>query len=148
MSELKPCPFCGAGTFEVRPNGRMWLGMKYSEPASVSVLHWCEATPGQPSRVIERVGRDEASAIEAWNRRAQPAQAVPPDVVRDADLALDLLAKIFDAYENGTACYEDPDEYAGYIGNAVQLDDDTFHACAELLNRRRPIAAMAQGEKP
>lgn len=76
MSNLEPCPFCGAGTFEIRPNGRMWLGMKYSEPTSVSVLHWCEATPGQPSRVIERVGRDEASAIEAWNRRAQPEQAV------------------------------------------------------------------------
>lgn len=75
---LKPCPFCGAGTTEITPNGRMWTGMKYSEPSSVSVRHWCDSVPGQPSRMLERVGRDEASAIEAWNTRAllaaQPAQ--------------------------------------------------------------------------
>jgi hypothetical protein len=53
--------------------------MKYSEPSSVSVRHWCDNIEGQPSRMIERVGRDEASAIEAWNRRAQveaPAEPV------------------------------------------------------------------------
>jgi len=71
---LKPCPFCGAGTTEITPNGRMWTGMKYSEPSSVSVRHWCEAVPGQPSRMIERVGRDEASAIYAWNTRALLAE--------------------------------------------------------------------------
>ncbi len=71
---LKPCPFCGAGTTEITPKGRMWTGMKYSEPSSVSVRHWCEAVPGQPSRMIERVGRDEASAIEAWNTRALLAE--------------------------------------------------------------------------
>ncbi len=79
---LKPCPFCGAGTTEITPKGRMWTGMKYSEPSSVSVRHWCEAVPGQPSRMIERVGRDEASAIDAWNTRAllaaQPAGAWMP----------------------------------------------------------------------
>ena len=71
---LKPCPFCGAGTTEITPKGRMWTGMKYSEPSSVSVRHWCEAVPGQPSRMIERVGRDEASAIDAWNTRALLAE--------------------------------------------------------------------------
>lgn len=80
-----------------------------------------------------------------WHEPApQQAEAVPPDVVRDADLALDLLSKLFNAYENGLACYEDPDEQAGYVGNAVELDADTIHACADLLNRRRPIAAIAQ----
>lgn len=69
-ARLDPCPFCGAGQTQIRPNGRVWMGMKFSEPASVSVLHHCEAVPGQPSRAIERVGRDEASAIAAWNQRA------------------------------------------------------------------------------
>lgn len=68
--ELLPCPFCGAGTFDIRENGKIWMGQKYSEPASVSVFHWCEPVEGQPSRAIERVGRDRASALEAWNRRA------------------------------------------------------------------------------
>lgn len=69
-ADILPCPFCGAGTTQFRENGRIWSGMKYSEPSSVSVEHWCEKIDGQPSRMIERVGRDRASAIEAWNRRA------------------------------------------------------------------------------
>lgn len=82
---LKPCPFCGAGTTEITPNGRMWTGTKYSEPSSVSVRHWCEAVPGQPSRMIERVGRDKASAIEAWNTRALLAEQAK-DAAEDAEL--------------------------------------------------------------
>jgi len=68
---LKPCPFCGAGETQIRENGRIWSGMKYSDPISVSVFHWCEPEPGQPSRAIERIGRDLDSAIAAWNKRAE-----------------------------------------------------------------------------
>lgn len=68
LRRLLPCPFCGGGTTEIRPNGQIWLGTRYSEPLSVSVLHWCEEVPG-PSRVIERVGRDKEQAIERWNMR-------------------------------------------------------------------------------
>lgn len=67
--ELLPCPFCGAGTTEIRENGRPWLGAKWGEPVSVSVRHWCEPIEGQPSRMIERVGRDRAAAVAAWNMR-------------------------------------------------------------------------------
>lgn len=68
--ELLPCPFCGSGTTEIQENGRTWLGTKWGEPVSVSVRHWCDHVDGQPSRMIERVGRDRTSAIDAWNRRA------------------------------------------------------------------------------
>ena len=67
---LLPCPFCGAGQTLFKDNGRMWTGMKLSDPVSVSVRHWCEEEPGQPSRMIERIGRDRESAILAWNKRA------------------------------------------------------------------------------
>jgi len=66
---LLPCPWCGAGETEVVENGKIWLGMKYSEPSSVSVRHHCARIPGQPSRMLERVGRDRASAVSAWNTR-------------------------------------------------------------------------------
>lgn len=69
-AELLPCPFCGAGTTEIQENGRPWLGTRWGDPVSVSVRHWCEPVDGQPSRMIERVGRDRAAAIDAWNRRA------------------------------------------------------------------------------
>lgn len=67
---LEPCPFCGAGETQIRENGKMWLGMRYSEPASVSVFHFCDHVEGQPSRAIERCGRDLDSAIMLWNKRA------------------------------------------------------------------------------
>lgn len=70
MYELKPCPFCGAGETQIEENGAIWLGMKYSEPVSVSVRHWCDKIEGQPSRMIERIGRDHESAVAAWNMRA------------------------------------------------------------------------------
>jgi hypothetical protein len=73
-SELKPCPFCGAGETQIREGGKIWSGTKYGAPTSVSVIHWCPAIPGQPSRMIERIGRDEESAIAAWNRRAGDAE--------------------------------------------------------------------------
>ena len=82
--ELLPCPFCGGGITSIRENGRVWTGTHYSEPSSVSVNHHCEPIEGQPSRSIERVGRDDASAIAAWNRRAateQPSGVELPEPV-------------------------------------------------------------------
>lgn len=72
--ELLPCPFCGAGNTEIRDNGKVWTGMDYSAPTSTSVFHQCTPITGQPSRAIERVGRDRASAIAAWNQRAEVAR--------------------------------------------------------------------------
>lgn len=67
------------------------------------------------------------------------------EAASDEQLALDLLAQLFTAYENGTPCYTSPREGAGFVGNAFRLDDETFKACCELLNRRRP-AAMDAGK--
>lgn len=69
---------------------------------------------------------------------AAPAAPQPAQQPTDEKDALDLLAVLFDAYENGPSCYEDPDDRAAYIGNAIKIDDDTFEKCVDLLNRRRP----------
>lgn len=79
------------------------------------------------------------------NPRCRPSQSRQP--LTDEETALDLLAEVFDAYENGTPCYEEPDEHGGFVGNAFILSDETFHACADLLNRRRPVAAAPQKPK-
>ena len=83
--ELLPCPFCGAGTTRVVMNGQTWTGTKYSDPISVSVVHHCDPIEGQPSRQIERIGRDAESAIAAWNRRACPASAPVSEDRKDAE---------------------------------------------------------------
>lgn len=76
---LELCPFCGAGDTQVHVNKGTWNGRGYGEPVSVEVRHWCTAVPGQPSRMISRAGRDEASAIAAWNtRRGSPVVAGEP----------------------------------------------------------------------
>ena len=66
---LLPCPFCGAGTFDIVRNGKVWTGIRWSTPSSVSVRHWCVPLEGQPHRMIERVGKDLDSVIAAWNMR-------------------------------------------------------------------------------
>jgi hypothetical protein len=66
---LLPCPFCGGGSFDVKLNGQVWTGMRYGDPVSVSIFHWCDKIEGQPSRPIERIGKDVDSAIEMWNTR-------------------------------------------------------------------------------
>lgn len=76
MSDLHAaCPWCGASDFDnpdsyqIRENGKVWMGTKYGAPVSVSVYHWCPRPDGQPQRAIERVGRDRESAVAAWNQR-------------------------------------------------------------------------------
>lgn len=78
---LKPCPFCGAGETMLHVNKGTWNGQRYGEPVSVEVRHWCEPEEGQPARMVARVGRDEASAIAAWNRRA--ALSAPADALAE-----------------------------------------------------------------
>lgn len=56
--------------------------------------------------------------------------------------ALDLLAVIFDAYEDGTACYEDPEDCSGFVGYAMHLDDATFQRAADILNEHRPRTSV------
>ncbi|NOV22892.1 hypothetical protein E5S69_04990 [Cupriavidus necator] len=72
-ADLLPCPFCGAGETVLHVNKGTWNGQGYGEPVSIEIRHWCPQEPGQPSRPILRIGRDEASAIAAWNRRATPS---------------------------------------------------------------------------
>lgn len=61
----------------------------------------------------------------------------------DAAFAIDSLAMMFDKYENGVTCYEDPEECSGALGNAISIDNEDFHAIADFLNKHRPVAAIA-----
>lgn len=56
----------------------------------------------------------------------------------DGSEAVRLLGLIFDAWENGDECYENPENSEGFLGNAFRLDDDVFKQCCDLLNRRDP----------
>ena len=75
--DIKPCPFCAAGTFDIRNNAQ-WTGM-HSVIVSVEVRHWCDTPKGQPHRdSIVIVRKTESEAIDAWNTRAAPSEERKP----------------------------------------------------------------------
>lgn len=96
MPPLLPCPFCGAGEHQIRENGRMWSGMRYSDPVSVTVHHWCERPDGQPQSHVTITGRDAASAVELWNRRAAsaPSREAPDQESADDAATMDRMADL------------------------------------------------------
>lgn len=67
VHDFLPCPFCG-GTNTVIHKNPLWSGMS-KDILSVSIRHWCIPIQGQPTRMIERIGRDMESAIKMWNMR-------------------------------------------------------------------------------
>lgn len=76
---VEPCPFCKAGSFEMREGGKIWLGTRYSEPVSYTLLHWCGTADLEDScyeetdsfsEPIKMKGKTENEAIAKWDRRA------------------------------------------------------------------------------
>ena len=67
MSELKPCPFCGSP-----------VHIKRDAASGLGDFVCADGAPCRGSKLIVAFPlENEALAIEAWNRRAQTAQAVP-----------------------------------------------------------------------
>lgn len=67
--DLMPCPFCGAGSYDISESR---LPPKMSGPGaliSVTIRHWCDHKNGV-RRTISVTGRDREDAREQWNTRA------------------------------------------------------------------------------
>ena len=94
----------------------------------IAAFNEAEALPALQPRI--------ATALKLAEAEGLPLVPLCPAALLEE--TLDLLAVMFDAYEDGPDCYEDPDEYAGHIGKAVQLDEATFDRIADLLNEHRP----------
>jgi len=67
------------------------------------------------------------------------------DELADLKQAAQLLSDFYDKWENGAPCYEDPEECAGSLGQAVQLGDmeDQIIVVLNRLFPRTPEAAPA-----
>lgn len=74
MSDLLPCPFCGAGETVVSEQRLSPTMRGQGALISVTVRHWCEKLPGIVGGGLEFRGRDHESAIAAWNRRTPPSK--------------------------------------------------------------------------
>jgi len=76
--------------------------------------------------------------------------AVPAQDTKEKDIseAVTLLSAVFDAWENGTDCYDDFDGVSGsFIGKAFNLDDEIFKRCCDLLNRVNPPRNISQAQQ-
>ena len=51
---------------------------------------------------------------------------------------LDLLDAMFTRYEDGVACYGNPEELEDFVGYAIHLDEETFKQIADVLNEHKP----------
>lgn len=94
---------------------------------------------------------------ELANAQARGIHSCHPNCARDwcvnrrlrglLNESLDLLAEMFDAYEDGTPCYEDPENYDGFLGHAFKINPETFQKIADLLNTQRPrVQQVPEGE--
>lgn len=72
----------------------------------------------------------------------QSLYATPVVPALDAERALRLLQVMFEAYEDGTPCYDNPEDGA-FVGQAFRLDDETFKNITDLLYGR---SALREGK--
>ena len=72
-TDLKLCPFCGAGETQERPIN-YWTGMSNSLIA-FEIHHWCADEPKHQSHICKK-GKTREEAVERWNRRVLHGQHV------------------------------------------------------------------------
>jgi hypothetical protein len=89
---------------------------------------------------LQFVSNEPCAAVRRCSicKAYEGARRAEPSVAADHDEAVQLLSAVFDAWENGDPCYEDPETQGGYLGMAFRLDDDVFNRCCALLNRLNP----------
>lgn len=63
---LYNCPFCGAGTFTYTTT-RTWLGMRWSDPFSHILKHWCVKGEGDLNCFLEFRCKTREQLISKWN---------------------------------------------------------------------------------
>lgn len=67
--------------------------------------------------------REAEMIAEACNNYHALQQRAAQLEAREKGL-VELLCLMYDKWENGTPCYEDPEDYTGSLGNAFKLTDD------------------------
>lgn len=117
MSDLKPlpCPFCGH------------TGLSFEEGSTfrwgVASCDGCDATCGEIRRNYPDDGKWHAEAIEAWNRRAQPAQAVRSKLGAGVPMTRQQTDAMFEEVQRRANQLADEGRYTfgGWFPIAVEL---------------------------
>jgi hypothetical protein len=116
--------------------------------------HGQDGTRETYSPIGQPIGQVRQS--RAWRKHAPhirtalaPILAELAQARADARTAVDLLDTLFGLYEDGDPVYDEPPEDGGgSIGTCINLDDETYHACCDLLTRLRPRPATQARPTP
>lgn len=81
--------------------------------------------------------------VRQLQERAQRAEAQAEQNAKDAKEAIAIASFLFDAWEDGTPCFETDGEsgMGASIGKAFKLSNEDFTRCTEFLNRVDPRGA-------
>ena len=81
--------------------------------------------------------------LKEAQERAQRAETLAEQNAKDAKEAIAIAGFLFDAWEDGTPCFETDGEsgMGASIGKAFKLSNEDFTRCTEFLNRVDPRGA-------
>ena len=91
---------------------------------------WTQEAVDFAAAIVRPQIQARIAALEAENARLKAA-----------------LCMIYDKWEDGTSCYEDPEDYTGHLGNAVKLTNDEEAQILALIPSQRsaPETSMDVG---
>jgi|CXWL01.1.fsa_nt_gi hypothetical protein len=87
-----------------------------AELAAMPQKKWDEATLREIS-----VQRFRAEAAES---RASSLEGRLEAAMKREERAVKALGMVYDKWEDGNECWEDPDDFCGYLGKAFKFNDD------------------------
>lgn len=115
---------------------------------TATVLHGDDETRILISELLEEDykahDRVDAALNEAWNTGDAEIDALNAKIDTliqqnwELEKALDLLDAVYGMYEDGITCYEEPDDYGGYVGMAIHIPEDVENEIVDLLNKHKP----------
>jgi hypothetical protein len=87
---------------------------------------------------------DDADFVLASDYDALQAAFQAATAERDA--LREALTMLYDKFEDGTDCYEDPEDYTGYLGKAIKLSTEEEEAVLALIpTERAALAGVSRG---
>jgi DNA-binding transcriptional ArsR family regulator len=122
-----PCPHTGEGSPQMR------IVFDFDPSLENKVIEWsvmpsgrivviAEETEGFPeSYWFNANGKNPKSRIEGFPIPMAVAPCPHAATVCQLSEALEML---YDKWENGTPCYDDPEECSGFLGNAFELSEE------------------------
>ncbi len=107
-----------------------------------------------PTRRLEVVRREDCAEFNDQGtavgmplvkaRDYDALQAAFQAATAERDALREALIMLYDKFEDGTDCYEDPEDYTGYLGKAIKLSTEEEEAVLALIPTERAALKAAQ----